>query len=463
MGHDLIADQFFNDPKIAEAKKLIMETLARHQNSIKGIKAADPALAQSFEETLKQFGELRGGGLFLPYLSSGFGSGAYVELADGSVKLDMITGIGVHVMGHSHPAVIEAGLDAAVSDTVMQGNLQQSIDSVGLSDLIVSQARKNGGDIAHLTLTTSGAMANENALKMAFQKNAPADRILAFKDCFCGRTLLMAAITDRAKYRDGLPQAASVDYVPFYDATRPEESTAEAVAILEEHLARHPGKYAAMMMELVQGEGGFYPGTRDFFVALIEVLKKHDIAVMFDEIQTVGRTTELFAYQHFGLDEYADIVSFGKMTQVCGTLYTEAYKPRPGLISQTFTGSTWAIKSAEVIINHLIDGGHFGIDGENMKLHAYFQSKLEGIAGEIPGAVNGPFGIGGMVAFTPFDGSAETAMAVMRKMYEHGVICFITGSSPVRVRFLLPLGTVTHADIDVACNVLMRVLVEVNS
>ena len=70
--------------------------------------------------------------MYYPYLGSGIGRGALVELADGSVKYDFITGIGVHYMGHNHPALLEAGVDAALTNTVMQGNLQQNVESARL-------------------------------------------------------------------------------------------------------------------------------------------------------------------------------------------------------------------------------------------------------------------------------------------------------------------------------------------
>ena len=79
---------------------------------------------------LQKFGDIRGGTLYFPYLGSGIGRGPLVELADGSVKYDMISGIGVHYLGHSHPALIAASIDAAIRDTIMQGNLQQNVESV---------------------------------------------------------------------------------------------------------------------------------------------------------------------------------------------------------------------------------------------------------------------------------------------------------------------------------------------
>ena len=81
-----------------------------------------------------------------------------------------------------------------------------------------------------------------------------------------------------------------------------------AIKVLRGHLARFPRQHAAMFMELVQGERGSYPGCHDFFSRIIEVLRRNDIAVIIDEIQTFARLVRPFAFQHFGLDDRIDIV-----------------------------------------------------------------------------------------------------------------------------------------------------------
>ena len=178
----LAAERLYNDPRVAEAKQLLLAAVADHQKDLNAVREADPALTVDYQALLEQFGQHRGGNTFFPYLGSGIGNGSYVELADGSVKLDLITGIGVHGFGHSHPILVDAGVDAAISDTVMQGNLQQNTNSCDISKLLVDTACETGAALKHCFLTTSGAMANENSLKMAFQHNHPAkpgDRVFA--------------------------------------------------------------------------------------------------------------------------------------------------------------------------------------------------------------------------------------------------------------------------------------------
>jgi acetylornithine aminotransferase len=155
-----------------------------------------------------------------------------------------------------------------------------------------------------------------------------------------------------------------------------------------------------------------------------------------------------------------DIVTLGKISQVCATLYTHEYQPQPGLISQTFTGSSSSIFASLQIVNALRVAGHFGEGGRNERLFARFARGLGEISSRHPDAVSGPFGIGGMVAFTPFDGSAQKAKTMVQKLYELGLMSFVAGSHPVRVRFLMPIGAVSEEHIETACEIIERAVVE---
>jgi len=454
----VLGKQLKSDPRIRQAKKLIQEALKDYQKGIVGIRDGLPQEKQSYQKAMERLSQLRGRPLFFPYIGSGLGRGALVELDDGSVKYDFITGIGVYLMGHSHMAIVNAGIDAAIENTVMQGNLQFNAVSADLMDLLVRSACTSGARLKHCVLTTSGAMANENALKIIFQKKYPAKRLLAFQGCFAGRTLAVAQITDRPDYREGLPKTLSVDHIPFFDPQHPKESTAAAVHCLETLLQKYKGRYAAMCFELIQGERGAYIGDRAFFTALMKILKKHNVAVLVDEIQTFGRTSRLFAFQHFGLDRYVDVVTVGKMSQVCATLFAEEYTPRPGLISQTFTSSTSALHAGKVTIETLLKGGYFGKDGRIEKLSRHFIGRLEKLSRAYPDWIKGPFGCGAMIGFTYADGSADKAKVFLKALYEAGVMAFTAGRKPVRIRFLMPVGVVTQRDIDHVCRIIQETL-----
>ncbi len=456
----LAAEKLAADPRIAEAKRLILQAVREASSQLTAIRPADPDRTSHYQELLDAFSQLRGGSLYFPYLASGLGNGPFVELADGSVKLDFITGIGVHGFGHSDLRLIESGIDAALCDTLMQGNLQQGVESFQLVKLLVDLANESGAGLKHCFLSSSGAMANENALKIAFQRNAPADRVLAFEGCFAGRTLALAAVTDKAAYRVGLPRTLETDLLPFFDVQRPEESIAAAVRQMRKHIERYPKAHACLWMELVQGEGGYYPGDTRFFRALIDLARKNDIAVIIDEVQTFGRTTRPYAFQHFQLDQWVDIVTIGKISQVCATLFRNEYKPQPGLISQTFTASSFAILGAQTILKGLVEGNHFGPEGRNQQLHRRFVTGLERIALRHNHWIQGPFGIGAMIVFTPGDGSTETAKEFVKRLYNAGVMSFTAGSHPTRIRFLVPLGSTQFEHIDTACQVIDNVVAD---
>ena len=448
------------DSRIAEARRLIAEAVADHSQGIQDVQAANPHLSGAYEQLLSRLADTRGGPPFWPYLSAGLGQGPYVELADGSVKLDFIGGIGVHGAGHSHHAMIDAALDAALEDTVMQGNLQQHPPSIKMSERLIQLARVDGAAIDHCLLSTSGAMANENALKIALHHKFPADRIIAFDNAFAGRSLAMAALTDRPNYRMGLPLSLNVDYLPFRDPDNPERSLLWAVDELHRLLNRHPGRYAAFWAEPIAGEGGYYPGSHEFFRALCEPLREAGVPIIFDEVQSFSRTSRPYAFQHYGLDEFADVVTVGKVTQVCATLYGEAFKPKGPILSQTFTGSSSSIATGLKMLDLLESGQCFGSQGQNVVRHEYFASQLMSLAEKYPALIRGPFGEGMMIAFTPGDGSIDQAKRLMMTMYDVGLLGFVCGSDPTRIRFLPPPATTTFEHIDAAIALLETSLLQ---
>ena len=118
-----------NDPRVAQAKQLLADAVTEHASSLQ-VGPAPDNLKDSFADWIDRLTAVRGAPPIWPYLSSGIGRGPCVELADGSVKLDFIGGIGVHGAGHSDLGMLNASIDAALEDTIMQGNLQKNPASV---------------------------------------------------------------------------------------------------------------------------------------------------------------------------------------------------------------------------------------------------------------------------------------------------------------------------------------------
>ena len=446
------------------AKNELLQVIQKKTQDIHGIRrgTTDSAAAEAYSELIKSFGKLRGRDLYFPFMGSGLGNGPFVELADGSVKYDMITGIGINFFGHSHPKLMNEIADGIFSD-IMQGNLEPSVEMHQVLDAVLKKVGA-GSRLKHGWLMCSGTMVNEVALKMIRQKKAPATKIFAFNDCFAGRSTTMQEITDNPSYRQGQPVYGEVHYLPFFDSRLGlEQSIQNTLGVMRTELARFPGKFAALMLEIVQGEGGFQYGPRDFYVRVFEEAKKAGLAIWADEIQTFGRTGELFAYQKFNLNEYVDVVTVGKMLQACLVLYTEEFNPKPGLVAGTFSGSTVALRSARKIMELFDEEKLLGPQGKIQKLSDRFVSNLEGLAGSsCRGLIRETRAIGGMIAFSPFSGSTEDVKKVLFKLFENGVVAFNCGHGPYLVRMLPPLGAMNEAHVDEVCQVIEKSLLELS-
>jgi 4-aminobutyrate aminotransferase/(S)-3-amino-2-methylpropionate transaminase len=442
------------------AKKELLESILEASQRMRTVKPSSSSseMKEQYSATLQKFVRDRGRDLYYPFLASGLGSGPFMELMDGSVKFDMITGIGINFFGHTHPRLIEAMIEGLPGD-VMQGNLEPGIEMKELLETVLSKVGE-GSRLKHGWTMCSGTMVNEVALKIVRQKNAPATKVMAFKDCFAGRSTAMQEITDNPGYRQGQPIYGEVHYLPFYDPKLGlKESTQATLAAMRELVTRYPGKFATLMLELIQGEGGFLFAPREFYVEIFKEAKKAALAIWVDEIQSFGRTGELFAYQKFGLNEYIDVVTIGKMLQSCMVLYTEEYNPKAGLVAGTFSGSTAALRSAKRVVEMLYEQNFLGKEGKIEKLSAHFVRHLESLSsGTCRGKIQEIRAIGGMIAFAPFGGTMENVKSVLIRLFDLGVVAFYCGHGPYLIRLLPPLGAMNEADVDEVCSLIETAL-----
>ena len=386
---------------------------------------------------MRALGRQRGRPLAYPILLGGPSEGAFVRLADGRRVLDWIGGIGVYAFGHGDADLLETAALTAAAAPVFQGHLLPGLEQLRLGRLLLRHASPR---LRHVWLSVSGAMANENALKLIWQKHAPADRIVSFAHGFAGRTTTLAEITDKPAFREGLPLRGVSLHVPFFDPDA-RDPVAASLAALDAHLAQHPGRVAAMLFELVQGEGGIRTAPREFFVALMERCKSAGVAVWVDEVQTYARTGELFAHKTLGLEDYVDVVTAGKALQGSAVLFRRAYNPKPGLVSGTYAGASVGMAVGARIIERLEQGGQLGPEGGIARLGRRVKRRLARLAKALPGSVSDASGIGAMWAFTAFDGSSGSVDAVVRAALAEGLLVFSAGAQPSRVRLLLPVNT----------------------
>jgi acetylornithine/N-succinyldiaminopimelate aminotransferase len=459
------AQGLLDSARFRSAKSELLAAIGEASAKIKGIKpASSPEAREKFQSLIQEFSRDRGRELYYPYIASGLGHGPYIEMVDGSVKIDMITGIGVNLFGHTHPALMAEAIDA-ISGDIMQGNLEPGHEAPALlKTLLANVGTAHGSRLKHGWITTCGTMANEIALKIIRQKKSPASRIFAFKDCFCGRSTAMQEITDNAAYRQGQPVFGEVFHLSFYDPKLGvEKSVAQTLGEMHEQLKRWPGKFSGVMMEPVQGEGGFSFAPREWYVGVLEEAKKAGLAIWFDEIQTFGRTGELFAHQKFGLHELADVVTIAKPLQAAAVLYTEEYNPKAGLVAGTFTGSSTTLRAARRTLEMLVSEGYLGPTGKIEKLSQRFTSNLMKLReGSCAGMIGEIRAIGGMIAFAPFGATADDVKKVLMKLFDLGVVAFSCGHDPYLIRMLPPMGVLTESEIDLTTSLIEKAVHEVS-
>lgn len=416
----------------------LFSSILLEQQKINHIKPSDEDKKNFLTEKLKEYESLKGRGFFFPFMASGRGHGPFVELLDGSVKYDLINALGVNLLGHSHPLYIKASLEAATSDTMMCGNLLSYQEPYELSKVLLDKVKDSR--LEHFWISCSGSFANDTALKIIWQKKAPNYRLIAFEKSFAGRTIAMQDVTYNSAYREGMPKAIEVDHVPHFNYKDPENSLKNTLIALNDLIAKNGNTYCALTIELIQGEAGFIYGTKEYYEGIFKWAKEKNIYIWVDEVQSFARTEKLFAYQMFGLDEYVDVVTIGKVLQACGTLFTKELNPKPGLIAGTFNGSLAALNAGKATVHYLAEGNFYGKNGRIVELENKFKSNFEKLAnGTCKGKLNYYGGVGTMLSFEVGDGNLELTNNFIKKLFENGIITFSAGKSPARVRFLLPL------------------------
>lgn len=444
---ELSGHRIQQSPSIEKKIEELVAEVGQLSASIEGVREPQKNHLENGQQHVERTGKIRGRPLVYGYVGTGAGRGPYVELEDGSVKLDLINGIGIHLMGHAHPRVLKATLRGALADIVNQGNLQPNKEYTVLLEKLVGLAGRKSR-IKYGWLATCGTMANESALKITRQKRSPARMVLSFKNAFAGRSTMMAELTDNAAYRVGLPEYHEILRVPFFDRKDP-QSGEKSLRAMKEHVAKHEGNISTFVFEPMLGEGGYTPAPREFFLPLLDFCKEKNIIIWADEIQTFTRTGELFAFETLDIGQYIDICTVAKTLQIGATLYTEEMNPAPGLIAGTFSGSTPALAAGAEILD-MLQEGYLGPQGRIQQIHKKFVGMLNELnETTCKGQLRDAGGLGLMVAVTPLDGKKETVDKLLKRLFAKGLIAFACGKDPVRIRFLIP-AIIEDKDIEVA-------------
>ncbi|MFD2671947.1 acetylornithine transaminase [Marinicrinis sediminis] len=225
------------------------------------------------------------------------GEGSRLWDEQGKAYLDFVSGLAVTNLGHCHPAV-KAALHEQVDQLWHVSNLYQVPQQEKLAQKLIEIS-----DADRVFFCNSGAEANEAAIKLArkYHQNVlqtGRNEIVTFEQSFHGRTLATLTATGQDKVKDGFhPLPAGFVYSPYND--------------LDALASKISDRTCAIMLEMVQGEGGVNPAEPSFVQGVAELCREHGILMIVDEIQTgIGRTGKWFAYQHYGIEP--DIVTVAK-------------------------------------------------------------------------------------------------------------------------------------------------------
>jgi 4-aminobutyrate aminotransferase len=311
------------------------------------------------------------------------GEGAVVEDVDGNVFLDCAAGIAVTATGHSHPDVVAAIVDQAQKFLHMSGTDFYYEPQVHLAEVIASIVPIAGP--VRSFFGNSGTEANEAAMKLArYHSHRP--YLIAFLGSFHGRTLGSLSLTaSRAVQRKGFgPTAPGVFHTPYADCYRcpvglePDTCNAECLGFLEEQVLVHlvtPDEVAAIVVEPIQGEGGYLVPPKQFHDRLQALARRHGMLVVVDEVQAgMGRTGRMFASEHFDLRP--DIVTIAKgiasgLPLGIAAARADVMEWTPGAHASTFGGNPVSCAAAlatikllqGTLIANAADVGQYLIDG----------------------------------------------------------------------------------------------------
>lgn len=445
---------------ISELSDRLFSSILEEQQKFAHLKPADPEKLPQSKSLIESFAKVKGRGFFYDYFSTGRGHGPFTELVDGSIKYDLIGGIGPAILGHSHPLYIRANLEAAQSDLMMCGNLlpynEAYLVTKKMVDLVSEKSR-----LRHFWFSGSGSFANDTALKIIWQKQAPKYKIIAFEKAFAGRSVATQDITYNEEYRQEMPKSVDVDHVPHFNHKDPEGSLKRTLDALNQLYEKNGDVYGGLMIELVQGEAGFVYAPKEFYEEVFKWAKAKGLYIWIDEVQTFARTRELFAFQMFGLDEYVDVVTVGKALQACGTLYTEELNPKPGLVAGTFNGGLAALLAGAKTLDYLTQGPFYGVGARFHDLEQKFISRLENLSqNSCKGKIGYCGGVGTMISFEVGDSSKEMTAKFLKELFNNGVIAFSAGKNPTRVRFLLP-SSITDEHIDEIFTIIEKTVLDV--
>src|SRR6202521_1376469 len=412
----------------------------------------------------------RGMASTMPVFASA-GSGGTLTDVDGNQYIDFATGISVMNVGHGHPRVVKAIREQAE-------RLVHSGGPVMLPEVYVRLARRlceitPGAFSKKALLVNSGAEAVENAIKIVRQATGP-PAVISFHNSFHGRTLMAMTLTGKvAPYRQNFgPYAPQVYQVPYpYEYRRPPGMAAESLGGACVEAVRQlfkttvsADRVAGILVEPVQGGGGFVVPPPDFLPALRKLCTEYQIPLIADEVQTgFGRTGKMFAVEHTGTEPAVMLAA----KSMGGGLPLGAVVGRselmdgtsPGGLGGTFGGNPVACAAALAVIDVLLEeklperGKRLG-DRALVRMRAWKDRHPQ--VGDVRG-------LGAMVAMELVTDRATREPAgtmtndVLRYCHTHRLVLLKAGLCDNVIRLLFPL-TVSEQELDRGLDILEEAL-----
>ncbi|MXP57933.1 4-aminobutyrate--2-oxoglutarate transaminase [Pantoea sp. Taur] len=375
---------------------------------------------------------------------------------EGNSWIDFAGGIAVLNTGHRHPRIVKAIAEQLEKFTHTAFQVTPYESYVGLAERINSVVPIAGK--AKTAFFSTGAEAVENAVKVA-RAATRRHGIITFGNAFHGRTFMTMAMTGKvAPYkRDFGPMPASVWHARYPNSVAGISIDA-ALASLQDIFTQDiaPQDVAAIVLEPVQGEGGFHIAPAEFFVRLRQLADQHGILLIADEVQTgFGRTGKLFAMDHYTVKP--DLITMAK--SLAGGMPLSAVSgraeimdaPGPGGLGGTYAGNPLAIAAAHAVLDIIAEEQ---LCERSVKLGAQLVEFLNE-ARRHCSAITDIRALGSMVAVEFAE--AQTAQAIQQQAMSHGLLLLTCGPQGNVIRFLYPL-TIPDAQFSQALEILSHVL-----
>jgi 4-aminobutyrate aminotransferase/(S)-3-amino-2-methylpropionate transaminase len=396
--------------------------------------------------------------VFLPVVID-HGEGACLTDVDGNTFIDFTGGVGCLNVGHASPRLVEAVQEQAAKFFHTDFTIVPYEVYVTLAERLLAVSPFSGP--AKAAFFNAGTEAVENAVKFA-RSYTKRPAVIAFEGGFHGRTLLSMTMTSKTHpYKAGLgPFAPEVYRMPFAQDYRG-PSTDEALATLERALVTHVAaeSVAAIVVEPVQGEGGFVVAPPEFLQGLRRICDDNGIVLVVDEVQTgFGRTGKMFAIEHYGVEP--DLITVAKSIAgglpLSGVIGKAEIMDAPGdsAIGGTYVGNPVAQAAAVAVLDVFEEEG---LVERAARLGETIRARMDGWAARWD-AIGDVRGLGAMLAIELVhdreskDPAPEIATAVVEAAAGRGLLLLKSGIYSNCIRVLLPF-VITDAELDEALGV----------